>query len=191
MNVYEAITKRRTIRKFKQEPIEADLLTKLIECARLSAYPANIQPLKFAIINSKSTTDKIFPLTKWAGYLADGTPKENERPTAYIAILGDKNIKSNGGFEVEAGAAVTSMMLEAFELGIGSCWLGAIDRNKIKEILSIDEHLDVVYLLALGYPMQESRSVEMQDGNHKYFESENGVINVPKRSIDEILITEL
>ena len=106
---------------------------------------------------------------------------------AYIAVLGDKSIKANGSFEVEAGAAVTTMMLEAVETGLGSCWLGAIQRDKIKETLKLPENLDVVYLLALGYPMQKSRMVEMKD-SVKYFESDDGTINVPKRSIGEILI---
>ena len=128
------------------------------------------------------------PMTKWAGYLADGAPKENERPAAYIAVLGDSSIKSNKMYEVEAGAAVTTMMLEAVEMGLGTCWLGAIQRDEIKKLLKLDENLDVVYLLAVGYPKQESKIVDMKDNDVKYYEDENGVINVPKRSLEEILI---
>ena len=80
------------------------------------------------------------------------------------------------------------MMLEAVEMGLGTCWLGAIQRDEIKKTLAVDESLDVVYLLAVGYPMQNSRMVEMQDGNVKYFESEDGTINVPKRSLEEVLV---
>lgn len=188
MNVYEAVMARRTIRKFKQKKISADMLIKLVDCARVAAYGANTQPLKFAVIDSKDLMDKIYPFTKWAGCLSDGAPKENERPAAYIAILGDTSIKPNKAFETEAGAAVTTMMLEAVELGLGSCWLGAIMRDEIKKVIGVEDKLDVVYLLALGYPMQESRMVEMQNGDTKYFEGENGIINVPKRSLDEVLI---
>ena len=115
------------------------------------------------IVNNSETLQKIYPMTKWAGYLADGAPKENERPAAYIAVLGDSSIKSNKMYEVEAGAAVTTMMLEAVEI-------------------------NVVYLLAVGYPKQESKIVDMKDNDVKYYEDENGVINVPKRSLEEILI---
>lgn len=188
MNVYDAIMKRRTIRKFEQKKVSRKDLEKLVDCARVAAYGANVQPLKFAIVDNEETLKKIYPSTKWAGALTDGAPKENERPAAYIAVLGDKNIKSNGVFEVEAGAAVTTMMLEAVEMGLGTCWLGAIQRDEIKKTLAVDESLDVVYLLAVGYPMQNSRMVEMQDGNVKYFESEDGTINVPKRSLEEVLV---
>ena len=188
MNVYDAIMKRRTIRKFEQKAVSEDNLVKLVDCARVAAYGANVQPLKFMIVNNSETLQKMYPMTKWAGYLKDGAPKENERPTAYIAVLGDSSIKSNKMYEVEAGAAVTTMMLEAVEMGLGTCWLGAIQRDEIKKLLKLDENLDVVYLLAVGYPKQESKIVDMKDNDVKYYEDENGVINVPKRSLEEILI---
>ena len=187
MTVKEAIFERRTIRKFTQEQIPREKLTELVDCARVAAYPANMQPMKFAIIDDKETLKKIFPFTKWAGALENGTPKEDERPTAYIAVLGDTKIKpAANGYEVEAGAAVTNMMLAAQEMGIASCWLGAIVRDKIHACLGLDDSLAVVYLLALGYPNQKSRMVEMTD--FKYYESEDGTINVPKRSLDEVLV---
>ena len=188
MNVKEAIMKRRTIRKFVQEKVSDDKLVELIDCARVAAYGANMQPLKFRIITDSDERAQIFPMTKWAGYLSDGTPKENERPTAYIAVLGDKEIKANASFEVEAGAAVTTMMLEAVEMGLSSCWLGAIERENIKNALKIPQNLDVVYLLALGYAAQESKVCEMSEGNVKYFLDDSNVINVPKRSLDEIIV---
>ncbi len=188
MNVYDAIMTRRTIRKFEQREVARENLVKLIDCARVAAYGANVQPLKFAVIDDKETLKNIYPFTKWAGALADGAPKESERPAAYIAVLGDRSIKSGGGFEVEAGAAVTTMMLEAVELGLATCWLGAIDREGIKKLLDIDEKFDVAYLLAVGYPMQKSRMTEMKDGSVKYFESDDGSINVPKRSLDEVIV---
>ena len=190
MNVYDAIMKRRTIRKFEQKAVSEDNLVKLVDCARVAAYGANVQPLKFMIVNNSKTLQKIYPMTKWAGYLADGAPKENERPAAYIAVLGDSSIKSNKMYEVEAGAAVTTMMLEAVEMGLGTCWLGAIQRDEIKKLLELDENLNVVYLLAVGYPKQESKIVDMKDNGVKYYEDENGVINVPKRSLEEILIKQ-
>jgi len=189
MDVKAALLQRRTIRKFTQEPISKQDLTDLIEYARIAAYPANLQPLKFAIISDKELCDKVFENTKWAGYLPDGTPKENERPTAFIAILGDMDIKKT--FEVEAGAAVTSMMLGALEKGIASCWIGALNKTNIMELLELNEEkYSLLYVLALGYPAQESQVCEMTDNNVKYFIDENNKLNVPKRSIEEILIVE-
>lgn len=186
MEVSRALLERRTIRKFTQQPIAEKDLLDLIEYARVAAYPGNLQPLKFAVAKDKSLCDRIFPNTKWAAYLPDGTPKETQRPTAYIMVLGDKSIKDS--FEVEAGAAVTSMMLGALDKGIASCWLGALNRSEIMNILNLSEDAySLVYVLALGYPAQESRICEMT-GDIKYFLDENNILNVPKRSLEEILI---
>ena len=188
MTVYEAIMKRRTIRKFSREKIEKETLLKLVDCARMAAFGANMQPLKFAVIDDDEKLDAVFPSIKWAGYLADGAPKEGERPAAYIAVLGDKEIKPNGMFETDAGAAVTNMMLAAEEEGIATCWLGAIDRATLSDLLKLPEKYALTYLLALGYPAQKSKAVEMENGNVKYFIDENGTVNVPKRGMDEIIV---
>lgn len=188
MKVYDAIMARRTIRKFTTEAVSATVLEKLIDCARVAAYGANMQPLKFKIAAEKSLTNKMFACIKWAGYLSDGAPKDGERPPAYIAILGDTTLKPNKMFETEAGAAATTMMLAAVEEGLGTCWLGAIDRERLHKLLELPTHLQVVYLLAVGYPAQESHITDMQGGDVKYYLDEQGVLHVPKRSLDEILI---
>ncbi len=188
MNVKDAIVKRRTVRKFMQKAVEEEKLIKLIDYARLAAYPANVQPLKFRIITDGDELKRIYPATKWAGYLKDGAPKPDERPMAYIAVLGDTSIKQGEDFLVESGAAITTIMLAATEMGLSSCWLGAIDRRMIKEELNLSDNLYVSYLLAIGYGAQESKTYTIKDNDVKYYEDENGKIHVPKRSLDEIII---
>lgn len=190
MNVREAIENRRTIRKFSDTPIDRADLHELIDCARLAAYGANLQPLKFRTVLDKGELERIFPCIKWAGYLQDGTPKDGEKPNAYIAILGDTDIKPNGAFETDAGAAVTTMMLRATELSLGTCWIGAINREKIAKELSLPENLKLLYLLAVGVPMQESKICDMKDGDVKYFMGDDGVLNVPKRALTDIVLED-
>lgn len=186
MTVYDAIMNRRTIRKFEQKPIEHSILVKLVDCARMAAYAANMQPLRFKIIDDKKTIDKIFPHTRWAAMLQDGTPSEEERPTAFIALVGDTSIKKS--FECDAGSAATTMLLAAQEMGIASCWLGAINRSEIKSILELEDKYELLYLIALGYPMQKSRAVDAKNGDIKYFMGEDGELRVPKLPLDEVLI---
>lgn len=188
MNIYDAIMKRRTIRKFKQQKINSDDILKVIECGRMSATGANLQPIKYAVIDDEKTLKEIFPLTKWAGYLTDWNPAENERPAAYIAILGDSDIKPAEKSETDAGAAVASMMLGAMELGLGSCWLGAIEREGIKKLLGLDDKFHVLYLLALGYPAQEGDAFDMEDDNLRYYFDDNGNVHVPKRKSDDVIV---
>ncbi len=185
MQVYDAIQSRRTIRKFMQKEIPYDTLVKLVDCARLAPYGANLQPLKFAIINEEPTLSGVFSHTKWAGYLPDGTPKEHERPTAFIAILGDTNIKTN--FDTDVGIAGTTITLAALDAGLASCWIASVNREAVASILKLPEHLSLLHVIALGYPAEESRAVTMEN-DVKYFYTDDGVLNVPKRSLDEVLI---
>ncbi|MDY3928674.1 MAG: nitroreductase family protein [Clostridia bacterium] len=186
METEKVLTERRTIRKFKQDKIKKEDLLKLVDYARLCAFPANVQPLKFAILTDEKMLNDIFPLTKWAGYLQDGAPKEGERPPAYIAVLGDKTVKNT--FETEAGAAVTAMMFGAWDKGMASCWLGALKRDSLLELFGLsNEKYELLYLLALGYPAQKSRVCEMTD-SVKYFLDENNVLNVPKKSLKDVII---
>ena len=76
MDAITAIKNRRTVRKFTQEEIPNEKLVELVNLARLAPYGANVQPLKYVIIQEKSLRDRIFPHTKWAGYL----PAEKGRP---------------------------------------------------------------------------------------------------------------
>lgn len=187
MDIRDAILKRRTIRKFTDKKIDNEILIGLVDFARLAATGANTQPLKFGIITEDDLLGKIFPHTKWAGYLQGEAPSEKERPTAYFAIFADKEIKRECQFE--AGSAGTSVVLGAMEYGIASCWLGAIEREKIMDIIGVSkDRYSLLYLIALGYPAQESKAVPMIDGDVKYYKDDEARICVPKRSVEEVLI---
>ncbi len=187
MTVKEAIKNRRTIRKFLQTPIEREKLVSYIDSARLAASGANLQPLKYAIIDEKETVDKVFDMVKWAAYLKDGAPKENERPTVFIAVVADLNIKKVG-YEFDMGAAVTNLILSAYEDGVGTCWMGAINYAGITELLKLPENLKLLAVVALGIIGEKSYEVDIKDNDVKYFKDSEGNLCVPKRSLEEIIL---
>lgn len=186
MHIYETAMKRRTTRKFTQTPLPEQALLKLIDCARMTAYGANMQPLKFGIITEQNMLDEIFPQTKWAAYLEDGSPQKGERPTAYIAIFADHRIK-NGDCSVEAGAAGAVISLAAEEMGIGTCILGALQFDKLSALFGLSEEMELIQLIALGYPAQKCQAVTIKD-SVKYYMNEDNVLCVPKRSMEEVLL---
>lgn len=186
MNVYETILKRRTIRKFNQQPIDENILLKLINAARVAPQGANLQPLKYVVINDKLLIEPLFETIAWAGYIRpNGDPQDGEKPVAYILILADSSIKKEG-YDIDAGAAVQNILLTALEEGIGSCWLGAINRSKIKELLNIPDKYIIHTMVALGYPAEEP-VIEDTEDSIKYYKDENNVLHVPKRKLDDVL----
>ena len=185
----ELVRKSRTIRRFyEDESIGLETLRLLVELARLSPTSGNRQPLKFALSCEPERNAKIFPCLAWAGYLkAWGGPKEGERPTAYIIILGDKEISKS--FDTDVGIAAQSIMLGAAEKGLGGCMIGSIQRDNLRKVLKIPERYEILLVLALGKPKEEVvlESVK-QDGDIKYWRDSSGVHHVPKRSLGEIIL---
>lgn len=187
MNIHELIKFRRTIRKFKQTPLSEEQIRKYIDAARVAPAAANVQPLKYIAVQSADMAEKVFPLVKWAGYLApDYDPKPGERPVAYIVVCTDNDIRK-GGSDMDVGASVENIILSALGDGVGACWMLSVDRPAIKELLSISDTLEVSCVVAMGYPAEEPREVEVTDGI-KYYLGDDGRLCVPKRSMDDVLI---
>ncbi|MCW4039746.1 MAG: nitroreductase family protein [Candidatus Bathyarchaeota archaeon] len=182
---YETIINRRTTRKFQQKPVAEQVLRRCVDAARLSPSGSNRQPLKYVIVNTKDQLQKVFKATRWAGSLPEYYPSDDEAPMAYIAILLDTTIRESPAHD--AGIAAMSISLVAYDAGIASCMLGGIDRGVLRDVLKVPEHLNIILLVALGYAAEKQVAEVAEDGNIKYWLDENGVIHVPKRSLDEIL----
>ncbi len=187
MNISELIIKRRTIRKFEQTPLTQEQLVRYIDAARIAPSAANLQPLKYAVVTTKDMTDKVFETLKWAGYLkGEYNPKENERPTGYIVVCVDNNI-SKTNFDMDVGAAVENIILTALADGVGSCWLGSVERPKLKRLLKLPDNLEISCVIALGYPAETPTAVEIKNGDVKYY-LDGEILNVPKRPLDEVIV---
>ena len=185
----ELVLKNRSFRRFNQEEsIDIETMKQLVDLARLSASGANLQPLKFMLCNEAKRNETIFPYLAWAGYLRDWPgPKEGERPSAYIIILGDKNL--SGSFGCDHGIAAQSILLGAAEQGLGGCMIGSIKREGLRTALGIPDQYEILLVLALGTPKETVRLEDAgPDGDIKYWRDADGVHHVPKRSLDEIII---
>ena len=185
MEFEKVIVRRRTRRKFTSEKVSCEKLEKILEFARFTPMGANLQALKYAVIND-DLAQKVFPHTKWSGYHPEAAPSTEEQPPSYIAILGDKNIKTNN-FETDAGAAGTVILLAAENMGLAACWLGAINRDEISKILNLDSNFELLYLIAIGYSNQKATYIDAEN-DIKYFTDDNDILTVPKRKLKDILV---
>ncbi|MBU5450215.1 nitroreductase family protein [Acetivibrio sp. MSJd-27] len=186
MSAYTSILNRRTIRKFTQQPIEQEKLVKMINAARLAPSGANLQPLKYVVVTDKNLLEEVFRTTKWAAYIAPhGTPKEGEKPTAYIVVLVDTAVRKDA--DNDASAAIENILLTAEDDEIGTCWIGSVDRKTLAGIVRIPEGQEIHSVIAMGYKAQESEATEMENGDVKYYMDEHGAIHVPKRKLSDIV----
>ena len=193
MAIEELINKNRSYRRFHQNyKISEEQLFKLVNLARLSPSPRNLQALKFWVSNGEKLNDKIFPGLAWAGYLNDWQgPEPGEQPSAYIFILADKNISDNfqkDFLPTASGIVAQSILLGAVEIGLGGCIIAAFQKKNVSETISLPNHLDIMLILAIGRPKED---IVLQDvdetGNIKYWRDEKNTHYVPKRKLDDII----
>ena len=183
--IYETIVGRRTIRKFRQEPVPRDVLERLVDVARLAPSAANLQPLEYVVVDAAGPRAEVFPCLKWAAYIAPaGDPGPGEEPTAYVVTLANTKIREKM-FEYDIGAAMENMILAALEEGLGSCWMLSIDRDKLRSILGVPENYRIDSVLALGYPAEEPAAEVMGD-SCRYWKDEAGRLHVPKRTLSSV-----
>ena len=185
----DLVLKNRSYRRFYQEfAVERETLRELVDLARLSASGSNLQPLKFILSCEPDKNAQIFACLGWAAYLKDWPgPAEGERPSAYIVILGDKEIAQT--FGVNPGIAAQSILLGATEKGLGGCMIGSIKKPELTQVLNIPDRFEILLVLAIGKP-KETVVLELvgPDGSIKYWRDSQNVHHVPKRSLDEIIV---
>jgi nitroreductase len=190
MNMQELVRLTRSYRRFHEtHEISRETLEQLVDLARLGASGRNLQPLKYAVCNDRERNAQLFPEMAWAGYLKEWPgPVAGERPSAYIFVLGDQDLTRD--FGVDPGIACQNILLGATSLGLGGCIIGSLRRDRLKELLGLPDHLELLLVIALGKPKEEIRIEPMAaDGDVRYWRDEAGVHHVPKRSLAEILLT--
>jgi nitroreductase len=189
MDFAEIILKNRSYRKFNEKQyVPENVLEALVNYARLSASSGNIQGLKFYISSDPVQNNLIFSTLRWAYYLKDWKgPEEGERPSAYMILLGDKEIHKT--IEVDVGIAAQSILLGAVSLGYGGCMIGSLDRVTLRKKLDIPDRFDIPLVIALGIPNETVRIETMGvEGEIEYWRDDSGVHHVPKRSLQELII---
>ena len=190
MSFFELVKSNRSCRRFNGSvKLDKNMLEELVDLARMSASAGNMQPLKYILSVDEKKNEEIFSCLKWAAYLKNWQgPESGERPTGYITILGDESIATN--FWCDHGISAQTMLLGARDKGFAGCIFGAINHPKLKSILNIDDNFKILLVIAIGKPVEEIKIENVgADGSIKYFRDKNFVHHVPKRGLDEIIIS--
>jgi len=187
----DLVLANRSYRRFQQNvAVSRETLRELVDLARCSASGVNRQPLKYILAGEPEKNAKIFATLAWAQLLKGwGGPKEGERPSAYIVILGDKEISQT--FGIDPGIAAQSITLGAVEKGLGACMLGNIKKDVLRKSLAIPERFEILLVIALGKPGEKVVLETIgPDGDTAYWHDEKDVHHVPKRKLEDIIIAE-
>lgn len=187
MSIMESLVGRRTYRRFEQKAVPQDVVADVVEALRLSSCGANRQAVRLVVVSSPEMVAKVQPLVKWAAYLPpeQGTPRADELPTLYMAVVQDTSI--HGDLATDTGIALANMTLAAWDKGVGSCIMGAINKPALTELLGIAEPEKLAFMIAFGYPSHKAAVVPMTEQTGvKYYLDENRDYCVPKRGTEEL-----
>lgn len=140
---------RRSIRRYKPDPVPDELVEQILEAGRWAASASNRQPWTFIVIRDKEIHKAV---AQHAAFFFVQQAHVDDAPVI-IALCGDaKNRVYRQFLHEDIGIAGTQMMLQAAALGLGTCWIGGMQRKAIGNILGLPPELEMVGLLTLGYP---------------------------------------
>ena len=147
MAVLDAIRKRYSCRAYLDKGIEQDKLDCILEAARLAPSARNTQDWRFVVVTDPDTKRKVATTTN--------RPEVFEKAGAIIAACSNSDYVMRCGQAIgpiDVAIALEHISLQATDLGLGTCWIGSFDSGKVRQILAIPDDINIVELMALGYP---------------------------------------
>ena len=192
MNVYEAATNRRSIRRFEDKPISYEVLQKCIDAARLAPSGRNMQVCEFIVVDDPELLPKIFGCIGGSVKLPPekGGPRPENTPKAYTIVLinkdkeGDANRRAVTQYDI--GMAAENLILTAWEEGIGCCPVMFFQSDGIRSALNVPDVYDIGLVIVMGYPAESPASEEAKGPVDSYVD-DSLQRHVPKRKLGDVL----
>jgi nitroreductase len=157
MEISQIIKNRRSVRQFQEKEIEEKILDKLIEALIWAPSAGNLQSRKFYFVFGGETKDR----------LVKAGMGQNSLSQAPLVVVGCANQKSASKYGergknvfsiCDVAASIQNMMLQAQAEGLGTCWVGAFDENKVSDILNLASDLRPIVICPVGYPAEEPKA---------------------------------
>lgn len=186
----DLILKNRSYRRYDESvSVSMETLRELVDLGRLSPCGRNMQSVRYYLSVDRAKNALIFPLLGWAMRLPDWPgPAEGQRPSAYVIILRDTEVSKNPN--CDHAIAAQSILLGATERGLGGCMIGTVQREKLRAAIQISPRYEISLVVAIGKPNEEIVLEPMPaDRNTAYWRDAEGRHHVPKRSLDDVIIS--
>jgi nitroreductase len=161
MEFYDVTKRRKSVRKYKPDPIPDEVLNRILEAGRIAPSAKNIQPWRFIIVKDPGTKKKIAEASRSQLWIADAD-------VILVGCILDQIAWGRmGGYmssgPVDVAIALDHMILAAANEGLGTCWIGAFVEKDIKHILNVPDDVTVLALTPIGYPAEEPKDRGRKD----------------------------
>ncbi len=151
--ILQAIHERRSIRRFTDAAVSRDLIMTALKAASWAPSGLNNQPWRFAVVHDQALKEKLAGLTRYSTILKSAP--------VLVPVFLDRENSFDYVKDCQAvGACLQNFLLAAHSLGLGAVWIGEILKNKEKviEILDLPDRLELMAVVAVGYPEHHSQS---------------------------------
>jgi nitroreductase len=143
---------RRSIRQYRPDPVPDEMIEQLLQAARCAPSASNRQPWAFVVVRDPDILQQVaehsaYYFVRWAHV--------EEAPLLIILCGYSKSRIYRQFLHEDIGLAGGQIMLQAEALGLGTCWIGGLDRKAIAAILKVPEEWEIVGLLTVGFPAEE------------------------------------
>jgi nitroreductase len=149
MSLIDFILTRRSIRRYEKKDIPEGVLAQILEAGRQAPSAVNKQPIHFIVVKDNEIK-KGFSNFLFNRFI-------NDAPAVMVGCADVNSLMTGKWAIVDATIAMQNMVIAAWTLGVGSCWIGAFDEEKVKELLKIPDKWKVVALVTLGYPAEQPK----------------------------------
>lgn len=157
MPLLDLVKYRKSVRSFLDKPVEREKIMLCLEAARLAPSASNSQPWHFIIVDDKSLKDKLCAAAFGGVYFINDFCKT---APVIIVIVSEKSkfltrigaiFRGTKFYLIDIGITGEHFVLQAEELGLGTCWLGWFNERAVKSVLNIPRSKKIDILIALGY----------------------------------------
>jgi len=148
MSQIDFILNRRSIRKYEKTPLPDKILDQILKTGQNAPSAANKQPIHFIILKDQEIKKKLS--TTFSRFITNA-------PVVIVGCANTKALLTGKWAVIDATIAMQNMVIAAWTLGVGSCWIGSFNEKKVKEQLKIPEKWKVVALITLGYPAEQPK----------------------------------
>jgi nitroreductase len=157
VSILDIIRKRYSCRAYQDKPIEKEKLDKIFEAARLAPSAKNTQDWRFVVVTDKEKRHQIAKATN--------KPEVFEKAAAIIvACSNSKDVMKCGQpiGPIDVAIALEHIALQAAELGLGTCWIGAFSTEIVRPIAAIPDNVTIIELMAIGYPADKPKEPQRE-----------------------------
>ncbi len=165
----DIILNRRSIRRYKDQPVEEEKIDKLIRAAMQAPSAANQQPWEFIIVRDKDILNKLAGISDYSKMIADA-------PLAIVVLGNEDRMRLRHHWEQDLAAATQNILLEAAFLELGAVWLGVAPMEErmdyVSDIFGLDKKLRPFTVIPIGYPDQgqENKFVDRYDSSRVHYD---------------------